>query len=88
MKIANGFVHRVIGDSHMVVPVGTRTRDISGIIALSESGALLWEKLEQGATEEELVDTLLTEYEAERGQVEIDVTSFVGALRAKGILEE
>ena len=88
MKIASGFVRRTVGDSYMVVPVGTRTRDIPGVIALSESGALLWERLEQGATEDELVQALLAEYEVERGRAESDVHSFVAELRDKGVLEE
>ena len=88
MKIASGFVRRTVGDSYMVVPVGTRTRDVQGVIALSESGALLWEKLEQGATEDELVETLLAEYEVERERAEADVKAFVDELRSNGILEE
>ena len=88
MKIASGFVRRPVGDSHMVVPVGTRTRDVPGVIALTESGALLGERLEQGATEDELAQALLAEYEVERGQAEADVRSFVAELRDKGVLEE
>ena len=88
MKIVSGFVRRMVGDSHMVVPVGTRTRDVPGVIALTESGALLWERLEQGATEDELVHALLAEYEVERDQAETDVRSFVTELRDKGVLEE
>ena len=88
MKIASGFVRRTVGDSHMVVPVGIRTRDIPGVIALSESGSLLWEKLERGAAENELVEVLLDEYEVSHKQAEADVASFVSELRDKGILEE
>lgn len=88
MKIASGFVRRTVGDSHLVVPVGIRTRDIPGVIALSESGSLLWEKLERGAAENELVEVLLDEYEVSHKQAEADVASFVTELRDKGILEE
>lgn len=88
MKIASGFVRRTVGDSCMVVPVGTRSRDVPGVIALSESGALLWEKLEQGATEDELVEALFVEYEVEREQALVDVKDFVAELRFNGILEE
>lgn len=88
MKIGNGFVRRTVGDSHMVVPVGTRTRDIPGVIALSESGSLLWGALEKDATEEGLVEVLLAEYEVDRAQAEADVEEFVAELRSNGILEE
>lgn len=88
MKIVSGFVRRTVGDSHMVVPVGTRTRVIPGVIVLSESGSLLWEVLEKGATEEELVEALLSEYEVNRTQAEADVKAFVTELCSNGILEE
>ena len=88
MKIASGFVRRTVGDSYMVVPVGARTRDIPGVIALSESGALLWERLEQGAAENDLVEAILAEYEVERDRAEADVDAFVSELHSKGILEE
>ena len=88
MKIASGFVRRTVGDSYMVVPVGMRTREIPGVIALSESGALLWEKLEQGATEDELVKILLAEYEVERERAVADVRAFVHELTSNGLLEE
>ena len=87
MKIADGFVRRTVGDSYMVVPVGTRTRDIPGVIALSESGALLWEKLERGANNDELVEALLAEYEVKREQAEADVAAFITELRNEGIIE-
>lgn len=88
MKIASGFVRRTVGDSYMVVPVGMRARDVPGVIALSESGALLWDKLERGATKDELVKSLLAEYEVEREQAATDVDAFVAELHSRSIIEE
>ena len=44
MRVKDGFVCRSVGETHMAVPVGTRTQDVPGVVALSESGALLWER--------------------------------------------
>lgn len=88
MRIAAGFVRRSVGDSYMVVPVGTRTRDIPGVIALSETGNLIWARLERGATEEELVDALLADYEVDRPRAEQGVRQFLSELSGRGWLEE
>ena len=88
MRIATGFVRRSVGDSYMVVPVGTRTKDIPGVIALSETGDFIWARLEQGATEAELVDALLAEYEVDRPRAERGVRQFLAELADKGWLEE
>ncbi len=87
MRVANGFIRRSVGEAHMVVPVGTRTQAVPGVIALSESGSLLWERLEGGATEEELIDLLCVEYEVDRARAARDVRAFLSELDRFGILE-
>ena len=87
MKLKDGFVLRDIAGSFMVVPVGRRTQEIPGVIALTESGALLWKRLEQGADEEDLVAALLDEYEVSEEQAAADVNAFVARAREEGLLE-
>ena len=55
MRVKDGFVCRSVGETHMAVPVGTRTQDVPGVIALSESGVLLWERLQNDVTIDDLV---------------------------------
>ena len=87
MRVKDGFVCRSVGETHMAVPVGTRTQDVPGVVALSESGALLWERLQDGATIDDLVEVLLAEYEVERDQAEKDVRAFVAYLSDNGLIE-
>ena len=88
MRVKDGFVCRSVGETHMAVPVGTRTQDVPGVIALSESGALLWERLQNDASIDDLVEVLLAEYEVERDQAEMDVRSFVAYLSDNGLIED
>ena len=39
MKIKDGFILRTVADSCIVVPVGERSIDFSGVITLNEVGA-------------------------------------------------
>ena len=88
MRVKDGFVCRSVGETHMAVPVGTRTHDVPGVVALSESGALLWERLQDDATIDDLVEVLLAEYEVECDQAEKDVRAFVGYLSDNGLIED
>ena len=56
MKIKSGFIVRKIADQHMAVPVGERSQELHGMIGLNETGAFLWELLEEDQTEESLAD--------------------------------
>ncbi len=86
-KVKDGFVLRKIGPQVMAVPVGRLTSEIHGMIALSESGALLWNVMLQGADKEKLVEALLNEYETDRATACADVDKFISGLKEQGALE-
>lgn len=87
MKVNMEFVTREVAGEYLLVPVGKTTLDLNGIMTLNEVGAFLWEKLPQAADEAALVDAVLEEYEAERPEVEQDVSEFLGKLRELKIIE-
>lgn len=86
-KLKNGFMVRKIGGQSMAVPVGSRTNDIHGMIALSESGELLWQALEKGADIHSLTEILTENYEVEYGVAAADVEKFLAGLEEQGALE-
>ncbi len=71
----------------MAVPIGKQTSEIHGMIALSESGKLLWTALEKGAEIEELADILTSEYEVEKDVALNDAQLFVDSLKNQGALQ-
>lgn len=88
LKVKSGFVLRKIGTQTVAVPIGQRTSDIHGVIALSDSGALLWEALEKGTEKEALINILLNEYEIDRDTIVSDLDDFIKGLYEQGALEE
>lgn len=63
MKIKSGFLLRNIAGSYVIVPCGDRVSEFNGIITVNETGAFLWKQMEKGATEDELVQALIDNYE-------------------------
>lgn len=80
MKIKEGFILREVAGSFIVVAVGEAVKTYNGVITLNETSAFLWNKLIKGATEEELVDALLNEYEVEKEDAVKGVKSFINKL--------
>ena len=87
MKIKKGFVLRVVGGEHVVVPVGEMSKTFHGMINLNETGAFLWRFFSEEHTVEEAIDALCNEYEADREQVSADVNRFVDILTRNGFCE-
>ncbi len=88
MKIKEGFVLRQVGEDHIVVPVGAQTVDFRCIITLNETGAFLWQQLQQENTTVGVAAALLAEYDVPAEKAAADVERFVDNLRQKGLLDE
>ena len=86
MKISEDFVLRQVADTWVVLPLKTDTVDFNGMIRLNGSGAMLWKCLEQGATREELVQSLTSQYEVSREEAALDVDKFIETLNKVGCL--
>ncbi len=88
MKVRDQFVLRTIAGEPLLIPVGEAAITTKGLIALSESGALLYERLKDGCTQEVLVNALLEEYDVSRQDAVRDVENFLNQMRELNMLLE
>ena len=88
MKLKDGFLLKTVAGSKIVVPIGEQSAMFNGVITLSGSAAFLWEKLQAGATEDALLDALLSEYNVDKEFAAADLKSFIAKLSENGMLEE
>ena len=86
-KLKTGFILRKIGNQTMAVPVGPQTSHIHGMIALSESGELLWNALADGADTATLTNLLIQNYEVDELTASADVFAFLKDLKEQGALQ-
>ncbi len=87
MKIKQGYILREVAGNYIVVAVGEAVKNFNGIINLNDSGAFLWKLLQEGATEEQLKESLLNEYEVDEQIAERDIKAFINKLSEKGLLD-
>lgn len=87
MKIGKDFTIQKVGNSYIAVAVGETSKTFHGMVRLNETGAFLWNLLaKEDCSEEELVEKMLAEYEADRETIAKDVHAVVETLRTNGIL--
>jgi len=86
VKLKEGFMLRNIAGSWIVVPIGERLVEFNGLMTLSESGALLWKLLQEGADFETLVKAITSEYDIDEETARKDVEEFTSAIREKGLI--
>lgn len=63
MKVSKDFMLREIAGETLVIPVNEAAVHFQGIMSLNESGKLLWDRLQEDATEDDLIVALLDVYD-------------------------
>lgn len=79
MKIKNGFVLRQVAGQTVVLPADCAL-DLNMMITLNETGAFLWERLQNDTDEAALVAALLEEYDVDEETAKQSVQAFVQKL--------
>ena len=87
MKIKKGYILREVAGNYIVVAVGDAVKNFNGIINLNETGAFLWKILQEGATEEQLKEKLLGEYDVSEEIAARDVKAFINKLSEAGLVK-
>ena len=55
MKIKEGFVIKEIAGVWVLIPIGAKATEFMSIASLTETGALIWNMIEKGATKDQIV---------------------------------
>lgn len=86
MRRNDGFAMRNVGGEDLLIPLGSRVRDVNGLMILNNTGSYIWTLLEQDRSLDELVNAVAAHFEVERERAEVDVKAFLGELRRLGAM--
>ena len=87
MKLKKGFLLRQIAGETVVLPTGGDL-NLNMMITLNETGAFLWQHLQEETDEAALAAALLKEYAVDEAKAAASVANFVQKLRDNKFLEE
>lgn len=88
MKIVDGFAVREVAGKSVAIAVGGKAASLGGMIALNETGKLLFSLLQEGTTKEKMANALCEAYEIDRATAEADVSAFLSPLFGAKLIEE
>ena len=86
MMIKEGLILRNIAGSTVVVSTGEASLDFYGMIKLNQTGKVVWEGIDKGLSEKEIVLKLLDEYDVEKDIIESDVHNMINQMYEAGFL--
>ena len=87
MKIKGSFVMRQVVGEYILVPVEDTALEFNGMISLNPVSAFIWQQLEQGRTQEQILGAVLEEFDVDRDTAKRDLQEFLQQLRDKNFLE-
>ena len=87
MKVKKDFALKQIANTWVVLPLGAKTVDFTGMLRLNETGRKLWLLLSEGSTREKMAQALVDEYEISFENALADVNEYVEKLVQIGCLD-
>lgn len=88
MHIVPGFIVRQVAGDTLAIPTGAAAHQLSGLLALNGSGKLLFERLQQSCSVQDLVNAMTEEYDIDEATALADVLEYLDTLRKNGMLVE
>ena len=87
MKIKDGFILRKVPGMNLVMPTGKNVKNFNGSLMLNDTGAFIFEKLQNGATPDETAQALTEEYDVALDTATTDVQNTITSLIEAGVAE-
>lgn len=82
--IKQGYVTREIAGEFIAVPVDSSCG--TGVVILNPVSKLLWDEMRNEKTFDELIGTMLANYDIPREEAEADLKDFLAQLEQNGLL--
>jgi len=88
MKIKDGFLLREIAGTQIVVPIAERVIEFKGMMTLNDHGLFVWNMLQNECTFEDILKSILEEYDVDVETAKADLEEFLAHVRKNGALVE
>jgi methyltransferase-like protein len=70
-------VTRKTGNEYVLVPITNNIADMNSVYTLNETGAYIWEQIDGKRNVEEIITSLIKEYDIDKQNAEADVCTFI-----------
>jgi len=88
MPISKNFIIKKVGNDYMIIPTTESNVNLSKIYNTNECGYFIYNKLNDGLTQDEVLMELLKEYNASEEELKADLHEFILELKKRGIYND
>ena len=88
MKAKSGFVLKNVVGEYILMPVGDTISQFKGTMLLNEVSALVWEKLQNPVSRDDLLRAIMSEYDIDEATAAKDLDELLEKLKGYGVVEE
>ena len=88
MKAKSGFVLRTVVGEYILMPVGDTISEFKGTMLLNEVSALVWERLQNPVSRDDLLRAIMSEYDIDEATAAKDLDELLEKLKGYGVVEE
>lgn len=88
MKAKSGFVLREVVGEYILMPVGENIGHFNGTIIMNDVAALVWEKLQNPVSRDDLLAAILDEFSIWEDVAAADLDKLLEKLKNYGVIEE
>jgi len=88
MKLKGQFMLREIAGEILAIPVGSTALEMNGMIVLNPVSKVIWERLEQGTTQEEILIKVMDLFEVSADEARTDISDFLNQLKELNLLQD
>ena len=88
MKTNEEYMLREIAGEAVLIPTGSASQKLNGMIELTDSAAFIWKQVDTASDLEEIVQKILREFEVDEETARRDVYGFLRELYVRGIVED
>lgn len=87
MKLKQGIIISEINGEFVAVPSGAASKSFNGMIRMNKTAAMIAKMLQNGATEDEVVDAICQEYDVSRDIASEDYRAITAQFDALNLID-
>lgn len=85
--IKGTYTLRQIAGEYLAVPISNEAGSDANIVILNPVSQIIWSKLEAGATFNEILDSVMKEFNVKKEEATADIKDFLDGLEQAGLLK-
>lgn len=85
--IKGNYTLRQIAGEYLAIPLSNEAGEDANIIILNPVSHIIWSKLEEGSTFDDILNAVMKEFNVEKDEAIADIKEFLNGLEQAGLLK-